>query len=62
MGHGFLFLAGMVSCSQTTVLGSELEDPFTLDLIGNSFNVETLVDTRIEPFASTMLQLPLYQT
>lgn len=59
-GHGFLFLAGMASRSQTMVLGGELEDPFTSDLAGNSLNVETLVDTRIEPFASTVLQLPLY--
>ena len=59
-GHGFLFLAGMASHSQTMVLGSELEDPFMSDLAGNSLNVETLVDMRIELFASTVLQLPLY--
>ena len=60
MGHGFLFLVGMASRSQTMVLGSELEDPFTSDFVGNSLNVETLVDMRIEPFALTVLQLPLY--
>lgn len=50
----------MASRNQTMVLGGELEDLFTSDLAGNSLNVETLVDTRIEPFASTVLQFPLY--
>ena len=58
--HCFLFLAGMSCYDVSLILRSELKDAFPSNLAGDSSYMMTLVNTRIDVFAASMLQLSLY--